>query len=359
MTDLNTDDSYDQLTAKRKRQPRKMLPERLLRLLLAIAAVAIVIVVIIVVATTASNSSDTAGYQRYMTTIGGILERSDAVGAQVVKLLTEPGDTTRKEIQTRLDQAISASEKLKTEAAAVEVPEELLKHNVHEFFLLTMHFRSKGLTNLKPSLMNALELQDVDVPAEQISRSLTYLSNSDFLYQEVFLPRAADVLTVKKIDGVSVPSTRFLKDPDLASRSRVQEFLAVLKGIESLQAVHGVAITKVLVSPDDKQITAGKTHNLSSSDELAFLVTVENQGNMAEKEVPVVVTLVSPDKTEPQKVTVTIPELKSKEELTVTVKGLNPTTYAEVAALKVEAGPVKDEKYTDNNVIEAKVIFTL
>jgi uncharacterized membrane protein len=120
-----------------------------------------------------------------------------------------------------------------------------------------------------------------------------------------------------------------------------------------------VAIAKVVASPDDKEIAAGSTYNLTSSDELAFKVTVENQGNMSEKDVPVVVTLLSPDSSTPQKVTVTIPELKPKEELTVTVTGLNPTTYGEVALLKVEVGPVKDEKYTDNNSIEANVIFTL
>ena len=133
----------------------------------------------------------------------------------------------------------------------------------------------------------------------------------------------------------------------------------MLKSTGNLQAVHGVAIAKVVASPDDKQIAAGKTHNLTSSDELAFLVSVENQGNMSEKEVPVEITLLSADQTEPQKVTMTIPEVKPKETVTVTVKGLNPTTYGEVATLKVVAGPVKDEKFTDKNSLEAKVIFTL
>ena len=55
--------------------------------------------------------------------------------------------------------------------------------------------------------------------------------------------------------------------------------------------MHGVAVSKVVEQPDDQEIKNGQTYNLTSSDELAFLVTVENQGNMAEKDVPVVVTL--------------------------------------------------------------------
>ena len=150
-----------------------------------------------------------------------------------------------------------------------------------------------------------------------------------------------------------------MPDPDIASKSQVQEILANLKSTGNLQAVHGVAVAKVVAMPDEEEISGGDTHNLQSSDELAFLVTVENQGNMAEKNVPVVVSLHTAESSTPQEVTVEIPELKPKEEKTVNVEGLNPTAYGEVALLRVEVGPVKDEKFKDNNWIEANVIFTL
>jgi hypothetical protein len=359
MTDRNTDDIFDQSGSGRERRPRKTLPKGLIRLIAVLAAIVIAVVVVVVLITSLRGSDETAEYQSYMNSVESMLERSDAIGGQVSGLLMEPGDTTRKEIQTRLDQAIATSQALEAEATALEVPKELVEQNIHQLLILVMHFRATGMADLKPSLMNALELQDVEVPSEQISHALRYLGNSDFLYQEVYQPKATELLKVKDVQDVTVPDTQFLSDPDLASTARVQEMLAVLKSTGNLQAVHGVELTKVVASPDDEQISNGKTHNLTSSDELAFLVSVENQGNMAEKDVPVLVTLTSPDSTEPQKVTVTIPELKPKEELTVTVTGLNPTTYGEVAVIRVEAGPVKDEKFKDNNILEAKVIFTL
>jgi hypothetical protein len=74
----------------------------------------------------------------------------------------------------------------------------------------------------------------------------------------------------------------------------------------------------------------------------------------------VVVSLqVAADSAAPQEVTVEIPEMKPSEEQTVTVKGLNPTAYGEVALLRVEVGPVPEEKYNDNNLVKADVIFTL
>lgn len=360
MTDLDKDSTSSELaTEERKRRQKKILPKPLLRLLVILAVIVIVVVVIVFVARSAIDRGEAAHYQRYMTEVTDILKQSDSMGSELAKLLTNPGDTTRSDIQTRLDQFVATSEKLELQAKALDAPKQFIEQSIHQFFVLVLTFRHTGLADLKPSLMNALEVQDTEVSSEQISRSLYYLTNSDFLYREVFIPKATDILKAKNLTGVTVPATEFLTDPDIASKSRVQEILAQLKSTGNLQAVHGVAVGKVIAMPGEKEISSGGTHNLQSSDELAFVVSIENQGNMAEKEVPVTITLLSPDSTQPQKVTVTVPELKPKEELQVTVTGLNPTAYGEVALLRVEAGPVKDEKFKDNNWIEANVIFIL
>jgi hypothetical protein len=213
------------------------------------------------------------------------------------------------------------------------------------------------VADLKPSLMAALEVQETEVAAEQISHSLYYLVNSDFLYKEVFKPDAAAVLQKKELTGVIVPSSEFFSDPDLASEKKVLDMLAELRSTGNLQAIHGVAVTKVVALPDEKEITPGGTFNLNSTDSLVFAVTVENQGNMEEKNVPVVVTLTVGE--DVQKKTVEITSIKAKKEVTIKIEGLNPTAYGSVAQLVVKAGPVAEEKYADNNVVKAKVIFKL
>ncbi len=360
MTDLDREDTYTQsATGERKRRQKKTLPKPLLRLLLVLAGIVIVVVIIVLASRAAIHSGEAADYQRYMTSVADILKRSDDVGSQLEKLLTDPGDVNRTQIQTTLDKLAATSETLEVEAKALDAPTDLVDQGIHQFFLLVMSFRKIGVTDLKPSLMSALEVEDTEVSAEQISHALQYLANSDFLYEEVFIPRAADLLTQKELAEVTIPDTKFLSDPDLASKSQVKDMLSGLKSTGNLQEVHGVALVKVVAMPDNKEITAGGTFNLTSTTDLRFEVTVENQGNMEEKEVPVTVTLPSDDPNDPQKVTVKIPSLKSKEVVTVEVKGLNPTEYGEVALLKVSAGPVQGEKYKDNNTIQAKVIFKL
>jgi hypothetical protein len=360
----NNSDAVEDNTQRTHRQraprQRRFLPTPLLRLIVVFVAV-VVIVVLIVVAVTASKGGDeTAEYQQYMTAVTDILKQSDAIGVKLSALLTTPGDTNRKAIQTSLDDYVAKSQQLETKAKALQAPEEFVSKNVHQFFILVMTFRSQGLVSLKPSLINSLDTQDSAVVTAEISDALSYLTNSDFLYRTVFVKGATDIVKQKNIPGVTVPESQFLKDPDLASTSRAQEIIAQLKSTGNLQAVHGVAISKVVAQPDNQQLKKGQTYNLTSSEELAFLVTVENQGNMSEKDVAVTVSL-DTETGDPQKITVTIPEIKpgKGKSVTATVTGLNPTEYGEVANLKVEIGPVAGEKVTDNNSLQAKVIFKL
>ncbi len=352
------EDDLQEETKGRKRRPKGLLPTPLLRLIIALVAVIVVVVVVVVAVTATRGGGEASDYQKYMTSVSSIVKQSDAIGAGLSTLLTQPGDTSRKEIQTKLDGFVSKSQQLETQAKNLAAPKELVDKNIHQFFVMVMTFRREGLESLEPSLMNALEVEDTDVAAEQISQALYYLTNSDFLYTTVFAKGATDIVKERSLDGITVPASKFLEDPDLASKASAQEIISQLKSTGSLQAVHGVSVSKVMAQPDAQQIKAGQTYNLTSSEELAFQVTVQNQGNMAEKDVPVVVTLGVEGET-PQKVTVSIPEIKGGEKVTVEVKGLNPTDYGVQATVKVEAGPVPGEKVTTNNSLEATVIFKL
>jgi hypothetical protein len=357
MAFLDTDDTgFAVDTGEQTRRPIRRLPKPMIRLIMLVVAVVVLVVIIVVSARSCSGGVDAAEYNRYMLAVADILKRSDAVGAQVDQLLTNPGDTNRTEIQTKLDSFTTTCEGLETEAQALEVPKDL--YDAHQMFLVVMTFRQKGISKLKPAIIGALDVQDVDVPAETIAHALRYLTASDTLYAEVFLPKSSEILQKDEVSGVQAPSSQFLSDPEIASKTAVLEMLTTLKSTGVLQAVHGVALEKVVALPDDKEITSGSTYNLTSTDELEFEVTVENQGNMDETDVKVTVTLTS-QSAEPQEVTVEIPSIKAKAQAKVTVDSLDPTPYGEIALLRVQAGPVPNEKNSDNNWLEANVIFKM
>lgn len=358
MSFFEEDDTFTELAdEEQRRKTRRTASAPFVRFLIALGLVIVVVAVGGLLIRNYFQSREVQNYENYIESIDSILSESDEVGGDLLALLTEPDQSTRKEMQTQLNAYMEKSKRLTERAKEVEAPEDVLE--AHKWFVATMQLRSRGLENLKPSLMSALEVKDLAVSSEKVARAMQLLVLSDVAYEEFFVTRAGSILQEKEIPGVTVPSTRFVADTTLASQSRVKEVLESLKTAESLQAVHGVALVGVRVLPSDKEIVEGETYNLQLDENLSFVATVENQGNMEETDVPVTLSLDSPKSTQPQIVTVKIPSIKPKEQKQVTLSDFEPTDYGETGLLKIEAGPVPEEKLLDNNALEAHVIFIL
>lgn len=358
MSFLDDDDTFTELAEEeRRRHGRRGSSAPLVRLLLVLAGVVVVVLVSGLLVRNWLHTREITSYGTYMSQVADILKRSDETGRDLSKVLQNPGDATRKDVQTKLDKYSTTANTLTEEAKGLTTPNDLLE--AQQWFVATLQLRSRGLQNLKPSLMNALEVQDIEVSSETVARAMLMLVLSDVAYEEFFMTRASDVLKERSIEGVSVASTDFITDSSLASTTTIKEILSTLKSSQNLQSVHGVALKEVRAMPADKAIEADGTYNLASTSELQFVVTVENQGNMAEKDVPVEINLTSPTSAQPQIVTTKIAELKAKETKKVTISDINPTDYGEKALLTVTVGPVPDEKIKENNTLKAYVIFLL
>jgi hypothetical protein len=358
MSPDGTDDSFVELADEEaKRTERRGWSDPRLRFIVLIAGILVVVLVAGILIRNAIRSSEAAGYKSYIETVATIIKASDKVGAGLTSLLLKPGNTTRKDVQAKLDQYIQTSDQLNQQAKDMKAPSALKE--AHQWFAATMQLRARGLTNLKPSLMNALEVQDIEVSSDQVTRAMQLLMLSDVAYQEFFVERATTVLSEKRISGVTVPTTDFLTDTTLASKAKVKDVLTALKSSGGLQAIHGVTLLKVVASPANVEIKAGGTYNLVSDEKLSFKITVENSGNMTETDVPVTFRLQAPSSAQPQLKTEKIAEIKAGAKVDVVITGISPTPYGETALIRVEAGPVPNEKIIDNNTLEAHVIFTL
>ena len=202
-----------------------------------------------------------------MTSVADILKQSDSIGGELTKLLTNPGDTSRKDIQTKLDQFVAKSEQLETKAKALEAPKDLLDQNVHQFFVLAMTFRHTGLADLKPSLMNALEVQDTDVAAEQISQRPLLPDQLRLPLQGGLRPQGhGDRQGEEPRPGSPCPAPQFLTDPDLASTSQAQEIIAAAQEHRQSPGRARRGHRQGRGQPDEQEIKSGQTYNLTSSD---------------------------------------------------------------------------------------------
>jgi hypothetical protein len=135
-------------------------------------------------------------------------------------------------------------------------------------------------------------------------------------------------------------------------RSRVESALSRVGSSAKLAGIHGVALAGVDATSEGQvvQLVKGGTVDVPASADLAFKVSVENQGDVTENDVPVEVTLVLPDKSTLRQ-TGSIAAINAGQTQSVSITGFAIPTDAlsRTLTLRVKAGPVEQERVQSNN----------
>jgi hypothetical protein len=118
-------------------------------------------------------------------------------------------------------------------------------------------------------------------------------------------------------------------------------------------ALRDVKIFKVEVA--GRPLSPNGSVVLAGSDELAFSVTVNNNGEVAETGVPVEVVLNT--RAERQAIPTTVERVEPDGSATVEVRGFKPGELDETAEVSVKAGPIKDEENENDNTLTGTVTF--
>jgi hypothetical protein len=118
-------------------------------------------------------------------------------------------------------------------------------------------------------------------------------------------------------------------------------------------ALHDVKISGVRIA--DQPLSSGGNVTLTGSDELAFYVTVDNEGEVAETGVPVEVVLNT--KAERQSLSATVERIELGSSATAEIEGFKPGELYETPEIRIRAGPVKYEKNENDNTLEGTVTF--
>lgn len=259
-------------------------------------------------------------------------------------------EVSRKELNQRLDNLARSTKKIASDARKIEPPAEMEKANL--YLILSLDLRASSFDRLKPAIFNALADKDLEVAAKQVSFALKDLTLSDRAFS-LFHSEAQKVLGSHKVSFVSAPSSVYLSSGAEYEIGNVLDFLKDIQGVSSLSEIHGVAIAELSVKPEAKSEINGVS-KLPNTDSISMTVTVENQGNQVEVNIPVKITLKSETQPKAQEARKTIGSLSPKQKKSVTIVNLKPTTGDIINLLTVTAGPVPGEKFLENNTLEYK-----
>ncbi len=239
------------------------------------------------------------------------------------------------------------------QAKGLEVPKGL--EAAHAALLICLEQRYRAMKTYRSDLINSLTAVDLDVYAKAISEDLQELMYSDGTYR--FYKRAVTEFLDRSgvQEAAPLPDSIWLADWERAAYEKVKAFLVTLRGTE----VRGLAVGTVVISPEGSMDKVGgeTIHRLPATEEITLTIKVENQGNRAERDVVLTVSLYDELDPSPTRQEQTIPTIGPGETLQVEVKGLRPTAGEVRNILEIEVGPVPKEAFVENN--QKLIYFTV
>ena len=324
-----------------------------LRLALLIAGL-VLLAIIIAIAITSCGGGKKGEFQSYLESVSAITVASDGLGEDTNTALFSRALPT--EMVTQLSGIAEQQQQLTQRTLVLEVPADLVEQ--HESLVTVMQLRTNGLRGLAGAFDQIGDLgSDAEVGrvlAEQASR----LTASDVVYADLFSGPARNLLAQKDIQGVEVPGSDFVMNPETLTESTLTELISNLGGSGGGgQGLRGTSLISVTAQPADLTLSASETNTITLSGELAFAVVVRNSGEVQLTDVRVRFTLLQEG--ERVRKNDVIDVLNPDQQRIVLFGEFSDLNIAEPSTLRIAILPVEGETNLDNNSEEYDIILTL
>jgi CARDB len=297
-------------------------------------------------------------FRTYFDGVGAAIDDSVALGKQVSTIMDDPTKLSRKELIEKLEQLTAQQDEIAVRAGRLEPPGAL--DDEQTVFATDMKVRASGFRLLRTAMLGALSNKKVGV--KEITALDGYFSGPDAYYQELVYQPARETMADEGVSDVAVPTSTFYLTWKALDPATVTLALESVGKSSKLTGIHGVALIDVTAkgSSGDLKLVRGRTNDVPASPDLSFVVQVQNQGSVTEKNVPVTATLVLPGG-DTIKQEESIASIESNKTQDVTISGFAIPTEAlsKEVTLKVVAGPVKGERVETNNNATYKLLLQL
>ncbi len=281
----------------------------------------------------------------YVNSVSVLVQQSNKVSFDFFMTLDRIRNISREEMDSTLLDIIEESTILVENCSELKPPENF--EVAHGYLKLVFESRKNAYETFKPAVSNALQDIDVDISASQMTNAFLYMFMSDEIYDyfQKELYRAGEDMG---IGNLTIIDSKVLVDRNLTDTQNVSAFITDLKTVTTLQERRGVAVVAQSIEFDPSVINEqGDYLILGRGSEINVSILIENQGNVVEREVPVVMTYITQDSPIEEK-TFTISSIEPAEQKAVTITGF-PAYPGRRCELEITAGPVPGETMLTNN----------
>lgn len=296
----------------------------------------------------------------YVTDMSALVDESNQQSEALFALLEGTDGAGDVEIQNGLNSFRVQAAQLVDRARALGPPDEL--DATQGYLVETLDFRRDGVDAIADQLPAAITGDEQsEGAADDIAFDMRPLLASDQIYSRRVRPTLEQVLDQEGLGGqLKVPPSEFLPDVSWLQPAEVATRISELGGTassdeEAAPGLHGNGIASVALG--GQVLTPDGATSVTVSDDLAFQVTVANQGENTETDVKISITVGSgSDAIELEKVVDTIAAGESKP-VDIPLGEQPPTGQNVPVKVDLELVPGEDPE-VGNNEAEYTVIFT-
>jgi hypothetical protein len=290
----------------------------------------------------------------YINSISVLTQHSNKVSINFFTTLNKIKETSKPEIESSLSQSEEESLVIYQNCQEMNAPAYF---EVSQGYLkLVFDMRNRAYNDFEPALFNILSDLDVENSTSLISQSFLLMNMSDEVYRyfQQELKSSGEKLG---INNLTIIDSTILEDKTLLDSNKVSSMIQDYKSVTSLQERRGVALILQAVAFNPQEINKQDDyHIIKNGTQISLTINVENQGNVAESNIPVKATYSIEGVAKPEIKEITIGALNPSEQKPASFTGFKayPGKKCEI---KIEAGPVENEASIANNTVILKIMM--
>jgi hypothetical protein len=293
-------------------------------------------------------------YADYMGEVERIANQSERIGTRLNSALIRP-DIRRAELAQTLDGLAKQQEQLVASGESITEPGPMRSQHAH--MIEALQFRVSGLRGLGDAF--SAQTRNANQAGRLLAAQARRLVASDVVWDDQFRDPAVQELRRQDIQGVRVPDSNFVQNPDLGTSTAMTAVWNRVRGGGSgggtSPGAHGHNLVSVKVvggsvlSPDE-------LNEIVATTDLGFEVTFENSGDSTETGVQVTLTIQKSPEPIVRRETVDVTEPNQQER--VVFRNIGNVPFVQRTSLQVEINEVPGEQNLSNNTAEYPVIFS-
>jgi len=343
-----------------RRKPRSKRYLRVQRLVILVIALFVVVFLLALWVRSCQHNRKVGGYREYFDAVQQTISDSNAVGADLRRIILNPTKYTRAELTAKLDGMVKKQNEIASRAQVVAPPDRLKTENT--WYVQGMRIRARGMRLVRDAIIGALNSKG-SVTAAKLSQVAAYFTGPDVYYMELVYTPAQRAMQKDGVSGVTVPRSTYYLSSNMFDLAKLKFLLKSIAKSTNLTGVHGVALVSVTLQSggSTQRLEPGRQVQVKASADMVFVIAVSNQGTVTERTVPVTLKLQPPGNAQAQEIKREIDSIAPNKTVTVQISGFDipPSALGRVSKLTAKAGPVPAEHLLSNNSAFFNIILKL